>query len=225
MTIASTKPENVSKGKPAKARMNPHLVSSLVSLVILSAALLILWIGSNTSMTIEPKVMVREIAVMPVTPPPPPPPTPTQTAVETSLSLQVQGVGPSVKMSLVEPKLQMKKPELMEVTTTTPQFQSLEIDWQAFDLNDLDGLPSLLSPLKVKLPKSLVRRGIKNILIKLDVMINEKGQLTLINIIENPHPELKPEIKRLIRNTRFSAPKKDNETVRARFIWPVEITS
>ncbi|MBU2871695.1 hypothetical protein [Colwellia sp. E2M01] len=215
----------ITANKPVKTKMNPHLVSSLVSLVILCAALLILWIGSNTTMSIEPKVMVREVSVMPATPPPPPPPSPSQQVVETPLNLQVQGAGPSIQMSMAEPTLQMKKPELLEISTATPQFQSLEIDWQAFDLNDLDGLPTLLSPLKIKLPKSLVRRGIKNILIKLDVMIDEKGQLTLINIIENPHPELKPEIIRLIRNTRFSAPKKDNKNVRARFIWPVEITS
>lgn len=204
--------------------MNPHLLASLVSLAILTAALAILWLGSTVSNSIEPKVTIREVSVVPTTPPPPPP-SPSQQAVETPLTLQVQGAGPSIEMSLADPQIQMDKPDLPEISTTMPQFQSLEIDWEAFDLNDLDGLPSLLSPLKIKFPKSLVRQGIKRVLIKLDVVIDEMGQLTLINIIENPHPELKPEILRLIRNTRFTAPKKDNESVRARFIWPVEITS
>ncbi|TYK64986.1 energy transducer TonB [Colwellia echini] len=205
-------------------KMNPQLTASLVSLIILSAALLILWIGSNTSITIEPKVLVREVSVMPATPPPPPP-SPTQRAVETPLNVQVQGAGPAIQMSLADPKIQMNKPDSLNIPMTEPQFQSLEVDWQAFELNDLDGLPSLLTPLKIKFPKSLERRGIERVLIKLDVVIDEQGKLTLVSIITNPHPELKPGIMRLLRNTRFSPPKKDNKPVRARFIWPIEITS
>jgi len=56
-------------------------------------------------------------------------------------------------------------------------------------------------------------------------MIDEQGHLTLIDIVENPYSELREVIQRLIRNTRFSAPTKDNLPVRARFIWPVEITA
>ena len=52
--------------------------------------------------------------------------------------------------------------------------------------------------------------------------IDEQGKLTLLNILENPYPELRPEIERIVRSSRFSVPTKGTAAVSARFIWPVE---
>jgi len=208
-----------------KSPLKQHLIASIISLSVLAIALLVLWLGHGFTQVIAPKVVIHEVSI--ATPPPPPPPSPTvqQPVIEMPITLQVQGNGPSIKISHHEQVLEIKQPVIPTFNTAHSQWQSLEIDWQAFELNDLDGLPTLLSSLKVNFPKSLTRKGIKTVLIKLEVMIDEQGHLTLIDIVENPYSELREVIQRLIRNTRFSAPTKDNLPVRARFIWPVEITA
>ena len=201
------------------------LIASLASIGILSLALLFLLIGQWLPSEMVEKIEIREIAILSTPPPPPPPPTVQQQAVNTPVSLQVQGAGPSLEMIKITQKIDISKPDVPTVTPQQTQWQSLEVDWNAFDLNDLDNLPTLLTPLRITFPKSLSRKGIRQVLIKLDVAINEQGQVTLISIIDNPHPELVTEIQRLVRNSRFTAPQKDNQPVRARFIWPVDIES
>lgn len=199
--------------------------ASLLSVGVLSLALFTLWLGHWLPTVESDKIEIREIAMVTPPPPPPPPPPVQQPVIDTPVTLQVQGAGPSLQMVEVQKRIEIKKPDMPTIDTRQTQWQALEIDWNAFDLNDLDGLPNLLSPLRITFPKSLSRRGIDRVLIKLDVVIDEQGQATLINIVENPYPELINEIKRLVRNSRFTSPQKDNQPVRARFIWPVEIKS
>jgi hypothetical protein len=137
--------------------------------------------------------------------------------------VQMPGSGASITLQNLQQKVEITKPTVPQLDIRQTQWQSLDVDWQAFALNDLDGLPTLLTPLRVNLPKSLSRRGVDHVLLKLDVVIDEQGRLELVNIIENPYVELQPEIQRLVRNSRFSAPQKEGQPVRARFIWPVEI--
>lgn len=216
------------KGTLVKARMitplQKNLLASVASIVILTSALLLFWLGHNIKHQPTEKVIIREVAL--VTPPPPPPPPPVQQAmVETPITIQIQGSGASMQILTVEQNITLTKPDIPPMAVNQTKWQPLEIDWDAFALDQLDDLPTLLTPLKIDFPKSLSRQGIKRVLVKLEVMIDEQGQLTLINIVKNPYQELQGEIQRLIRSSRFSSPKKDNHPVRARFVWPIDIKS
>ena len=201
-------------------------LACVLSLLILSFALFTLWFGHWFPASFPDKIIVREVALTSLQPPPPPPSPPIQQqSVNRSLSIQVQGAGVAIPKIELTQKLVPIKPDIPAINIQNTQWQSLEINWNAFDLNQLDGLPKLLTPLRVTFPKMLSRKGINQVLVKLDVVIDEQGQVTLVNVIENPYPELLPELHRLVRNSRFTAPKKDNQTVRARFIWPVNIKS
>lgn len=201
-----------------------NLLASIASIVILSSALLLFWLGHNIKQQPPEKIIIREVAL--VTPPPPPPPPPAQQAmVETPITIQIQGSGASMQILTVEQNITITKPDIPPMVVSQTKWQPLEIDWDAFALDQLDDLPTLLTPLKINFPKSLSRQGVKRVLVKLEVMIDEQGQLTLINIVSNPYQELQGEIQRIIRSSRFSAPKKDNQPVRARFVWPIEIKS
>ncbi|MBB1372512.1 energy transducer TonB, partial [Pseudoalteromonas sp. SR45-4] len=114
------------------------------------------------------------------------------------------------------------KPDTPNIKVSTPQFQSMNVNWDAFNLNQLDDLPTLLTPVKAVLPKSLTRQGVEIFTVKLDVFIDENGIVSLIEVVQNPYPTLKPAIDKIIKQSRFSAPKKEGEAVRARFIWPIE---
>ena len=210
-------------------RMPPlnQIKASLLSLIFLSLALIILWLGHWMQTALPEKVTVREISLL-APPPPPPPPPPPQTVqtqqVEQSVQVQVQGVGPALPMFTIDrPEIEGRQPQVMEIQATQTEWQSLEINWEAFTLDDLDTLPALLTPIRAVIPKSLERQGINSILIKLDVVIDEAGEVTLVRVVENPYPELASEIRKIVQSSRFSAPKKGDEAVRARFIWPIEI--
>jgi len=207
-----------------KCRPSKHKVlSSLLSLSLLALALVTLWLGHWFKNSVQNTVEIREITI--ALPPPPPTPPVQQEVVETTLTIEIQGTGANLpKIDLKQP-IDPIKPDVPTLNSQNIKWQEIEMDWDAFDLNQLDELPKLLTPLQVTLPKSLRRKGIDKVLIKLDILIDTNGQVTLINIIENPYSELTSSIQKLVNNSRFSAPSKDNEAVKARFIWPVEIKS
>ena len=174
--------------------------------------------------------MVREIVL--ASPPPPPPAPPVQQQMQESvpqLQLAVEGDGVAIAVSdvempeTVEESLQLRAPEMRN--TNIDWNLDLAVDWSAYGLDELDGMPSLLSSLRVEFPRSLTSRGIRSALVRLDVFIDESGRVSLISILENPYPELQSAIQRVVRNARFSVPQKGGQPVRARFIWPVEFTN
>ena len=202
-----------------------RLLAFGLSVTLLSSALLLMWYARQFQLPSEQKLLLRplDLAALP-TPPPPPPPSPPQ-PVNTTPTLDLQ-VSNSSAVQIAAPDIQLVKPKL-ELSAPQPQLQQvqwqpLQIEISAFSLDQLDALPVLQTPLNAVFPRSLSRQGIKKALVKLDILIDEQGRLTLLNIIENPYPELRPEIERIVRSSRFSVPTKGIEAVSARFIWPVE---
>ncbi|MEP1384466.1 MAG: energy transducer TonB [Paraglaciecola sp.] len=199
-------------------------IASIASIIILVLALLTLWVGHGLSQIPEDTVMVREITIA-TPPPPPPPPVVQQQAVVAPVTVQVEGAGASIQMVKVVQNITIDKPDMPDFTPQENQWQSLEVDWDAFDLSDLDGLPRLLTILKVTLPKSLTRKGIKKVKVAFELVIDEQGKATLVKIVTNPYPQLESEIKNLVRRIRFTPPQKDGQPARAKFILPVDIGS
>ncbi|MGJ8675131.1 MAG: energy transducer TonB [Pseudoalteromonas sp.] len=207
-----------------KSRNIRHpLFAFALSLIVLTAALLLLWLAQLAEHIVQDKVIVREVAMVAL-PPPPPPSIQQQQANEPAQSLMVEGAGASIQAVKIKIKSKLKivRPDTPSVKVSTPQWQSVNVNWDALSLNQLDGLPTLLTPVKALLPKSLTRQGIDTFTVKLDVLIDEGGNVSLIEVVQNPYPSLKPAIDKIIKQSRFSGPKKEGEAVRARFIWPIE---
>jgi len=202
-----------------------HIFAFLSSVVLMLIALLGILASSWFAAEYEPKVMVRKVSQA-YTPPPPPPKPITKQVQQTELAIDLNaaGTGPS----LITTKLKINKPLMPQLTP--PEFNhqthnvnlDLEVDWQAFGLGELDSVPVLLTKIKAAFPRSLVRKGISKASVSLDVFIDEQGTITLIGIKSMPYEELLDSIKKIIRTSRFSVPTKNNQPVRARFIWPVE---
>ncbi|WP_448245528.1 energy transducer TonB [Thalassotalea agariperforans] len=207
----------------SKRQLRQPLFAFALSMLVLASVLALLWLGQLAERVIDDKVVVREIAMVALPPPPPPSTLPTESA-EPMQSLVVQGAGAAIQAVdiKVQSKLAIVKPETPKIQTNAPKWQPMTVNWDAFSLNQLDDLPRLLTPVKARLPKSLTRQGITAFIVKLDVFIDENGRVSLIDVVENPYRELKPEIDKIVKQSRFSSPKKDGETVRARFIWPIE---
>ncbi|MDO6694213.1 TonB family protein [Aliiglaciecola sp. 3_MG-2023] len=201
-------------------------LSLLISIAMLSMALLIMWMSDWLKTQTDETLVVRTVSTVDLPPPPPPPP-PQQTheVSQTDVQLNVQGEGATLPVIEFDVKsIDLLKPQEINIDPLNTQWQSLEVDWDAVGIESLDAVPTLLTPLVVDFPKSLQRRGVTKTLVKLDVMIDEEGKVTLINVASNSYPELNQEIRKLVRKSRFSPPQKDNEPARARFIWPIEIS-
>lgn len=188
------------------------------------SALALLFINEWFAKRVDPEVLVREIHVASL-PPPPPPPQPQQTVeTEQTLSLSFEGDGAAMDVSLVKidkPQLQLKQPPMttqMQVNFNT----DLAIDWEAFGLDELDSIPSLLTRVKTKYPRALVQQGVMQVIVKLDVFIDETGKPTLVGV-RSPHQQaLSTAINKLVKTAQFTPPTKDGQPVAARFVWPVE---
>ncbi|MEG3765570.1 energy transducer TonB [Alteromonas sp. 14N.309.X.WAT.G.H12] len=205
--------------------MKQQLSAFLLSGAVMGVSLGILALGYMLSADNSPALMVRKLDIAVSQPPPPPPPQSQQVTEQADVNMQVEGAGAAVSMAdmRIDPTIDIDKPDMPNVVMNQPQWEAPEIDWDAYGLGELDDKPTLLTPLKIHFPKKLKRRGIDRVVVKLDVLIDEKGDVTLINILDNPHHELNKEIHRFVRSSKFTAPHKAHEAVRARFIWPVEI--
>ncbi|XQW84524.1 hypothetical protein ACOYR1_15495 [Thalassotalea piscium] len=194
-----------------------------LSLAVLIFVLTLLWLGQFAEKVIDDKVIVREIALVSL-PPPPPPSISTPESAQPMQSLVVEGAGAMIQAVdiKVESQLSLLKPQTPTIKTKVPKWQPMTVNWEAFSLDQLDDLPHLLTPVKARIPKNLKRQGVNSFVVKLDVFIDKDGRVSLINIVENPYSELIPEINKIVKHSRFSAPQKLGKTVQARFIWPIE---
>ncbi|MEP4889121.1 MAG: hypothetical protein ABJV04_03775 [Aliiglaciecola sp.] len=194
------------------------LIASLVSVVL---NVLIQNPGLQTGLTIR-KV---NLAVLP------PPPTPKRQQLKSQINsapniqLSVDGEGANMEIQYTDTLQDIQISELPEVKIHNSQnnlLDMLSFDWQAFGLSDLDEMPKLLTELKIKFPDSLKRQGVTNAAVELAVLIDEQGSVLLKNIKQNKYPELNVAIKKLVKQARFSIPRKDGIAVRASFNWPLE---
>ncbi|MCP8900894.1 energy transducer TonB [Gilvimarinus xylanilyticus] len=201
-----------------------HLSASALSAGLLALAVGFLWLSQALNReSAEPPEMLEVQVIQPE----PPPPTPkTQQVVEkTDFRIQVEGDGPAVVMNDMEVDVEVDDPDMPEVQIQATQWTDYKIDLDAYNLADLDSQPSLLTPINIRFPPELKSRGIEKVMLKLEVMIDENGNVTLLDIIDNPYHSLVGEIKRFVDRSQFSPPQKDGKKVRARFIWPLEINS
>ncbi len=137
----------------------PHSLALLIALLILVAAISLISIARWLSDYSESTVTVRTIDTVSLPPPPPPPPA-QQVDVQTpTVAINTQGSGPQLRLNLVPPKVDIKQQPLelnLEMNSINWQ-ESLDVDWQAFGLDQLDDLPRMLNKVKLNIPQQIRR--------------------------------------------------------------------
>ncbi|PCJ18681.1 MAG: hypothetical protein COA96_16575 [SAR86 cluster bacterium] len=201
-----------------------QLLAFCLSLAVLIVMFGLLSLKKNLEELVKDELTIREVSLAPP-PPPPPPPQQQQKRVEAEIQLNVDGKGPPVVISEVKRQdpleaLQLVSPDIK--TLTTDWEFDLQVDWSAYGLDELDGIPTLLTSMRIDWPRTLSNRGVDRAIVRLDVFIDETGRVTLVSILENSYPQLNNSIERVVRTARYSIPQKAGQAVRARFIWPVE---
>jgi len=202
-----------------------HFYTTLITLSLMTLAITLLFVNDWLAKRIDPEVKVRSIQVATLPPPPPPPP-PMQQVQQTvqTMSLSMEGNGAAMDISLIKiklPQMQLAAPPMM-TTQDLNLSDALAIDWQAFGLDDLDGVPTVVTNVSTAYPRSLSIKGINRVKLKLDIFIDELGKPRLIAVKGQQYKELIPAVTRLIKRSRFTPPTKNGVNVVARFIWPVE---
>ncbi len=204
-----------------------RFTAAIVAVLLISALMLSLLFFQQLDLIKPEKIMVRQISMIAPPPPPPPPVQQAQSDFTPRINLTVSSSGVVMQFAKVKLANQVNfkdipPPEISNMTSHL--LDNLTVDWQAFGLDELDDMPRLLTNLKIKYPKSLVRKGVSSIAIELNVLIDESGKVMLRNIVQNPYPEFEPIIHKLMKKARFTAPKKNGVSVRAAFNWPLEFS-
>ncbi|MEM6708466.1 MAG: hypothetical protein AAF648_06745 [Pseudomonadota bacterium] len=193
-----------------------------------SAALLcVLVFALLYSPTLKPKapLTIREVAVGMPPPPPPPPPSQRleqQSSVPLKVSVSQRGTVPRLQGETLVLNVALPAVDAPAVETDDllPEFQ-LDVAWDGFSLNELDQVPRLLSKPNLKFPRSLTRRGVRRVEVELLVTIDESGRVFLREIRRSTESEIDGLLPDVVGAARFTAPKKDGQPVRARFLWPL----
>ena len=206
-----------------------RLTACLLAVAITVALLAILKLSElDPTAHRERDIIVRKVDVAMPPPPPPPPPLQQPTVTSNSLNLDVSGSGQAAPLNLSKSRAQA------DIHVEAPPVDALnnvdwnldwDQDWNVFGLGELDQKPKLLTPIKINFPNSLKRRGIRKATVKLHVVIDESGRVTLKGIRHIDYPELRSGIHRVVRQARFTAPTKGGQPVRAEFVWPLELTN
>ena len=203
------------------------LLAPLLALGLMTLLIVLADSVFDSQYATQTEVTIREVTL--AAPPPDPPPQVQRSHVKPipSPNLQLDVASQGAQMQLSPTPLdwdltKLKLPEVKVDNQHASMLSSLDFSWQAFGLSELDERPRLLTKLTTQFPESLKRRGIKKVDVQLSVMIDERGAVLLKHINHNPYPELTKSIKKLVRQARFSIPKKDGVAVRTTFNWPVE---
>ena len=173
--------------------------------------------------------VVREVAVS-LPPPPAPPPPAVEVERQASVPLDVSPGTQSLVPELRSEDLVLKvaRPTIEAPAVTHTELDAdfeLTVAWEGFALSELDRIPRLLSEPSLSFPAALERRGVKRVTAELMVVIDERGQVLLREILSSSHAEINAQLPGLVRRSRFTAPQKDGKPVRARFVWPLVFNS
>ncbi|UYM14475.1 energy transducer TonB [Endozoicomonas euniceicola] len=205
--------------------------NSLAALLMLT---LLLYLSElqTTGSPPEETLLIRKVNTVVVPPPPPPPPSQQQLQQNTAVNLQVSQAEVPVKLKVTT--LDVPLPELTApvISSQTSIEGALEFDVEAvvaaittFSLDELDEMPRLLTPITVRLPAALRQKGVRQAQVRLHIIIHENGRVELVNIEQMEYPELGASAKRIVKQARFSTPRRQGSKVKAEFIWPLKVSS
>lgn len=92
-----------------------------------------------------------------------------------------------------------------------------------YQSSELDSKPRLIRAGSTTFPSSLARRGVDRGTVTLEVELSERGSVRVRRVISSTHPELVSGARRVASTSRFTAPKKDGQPVKAVMRWPIVI--
>lgn len=164
-------------------------------------------------------IRVDTASLPPPEPPPPEPPPPPEEEPEES-EPELEDSPPPLDISQLEAML---NPGIGDAGQGWGEIGSwgekpdAVADLQLFSIEDLDSRPRRLRAVAPDYPIDLRNQGIGG-RVRLVVVIDEQGNVTVDKVLDGPHPTLIENARVAMSKWRFEPPKKDGKAVRARYI-------
>ncbi|GAA5480909.1 energy transducer TonB [Haloferula sargassicola] len=92
-----------------------------------------------------------------------------------------------------------------------------------YSVGELDGKPRLLRHGRASFPSSLARKGVSQGTVTLRVELSTSGGVRVLGVISATHQELVSAARRVASGSRFTAPTKNGQRVKAVMSWPIVI--
>ncbi|WP_269522466.1 TonB family protein [Coraliomargarita parva] len=211
---------------PTQSKQPGAILAGMVftSLVMLAVSLVSLEPEQAENITLPVQELSFAAPPQPVTPAQeePQPPTPTDYEIELVPTRPELAIAPlRLEMPDAKPDTQLKQPLL-----SVPQLQNLLADIERIlESTELDQAPVLLNLPDFRYPAELSRQGIQRARIVVRVIIDERGQARLEEIVSSSHPALEKLARRIVSKTRFTPPTYNGEAVKARYDWPLVLSA
>ena len=154
---------------------------------------------------------------------PPPPPSPPDMEEPPEPEEQEE---PPPDLQEPPPPLDLAQLEMAMNQAAGLGFGSLEAqpdalaDLELFDVKDLDERPNPIKRVNI-IPPIQFKKERRSGMIRLEVMIDEKGATTVLEIVESSDPALEAPAIEAAEQWIWTAPKKNGEPVKARYIFPI----
>jgi len=207
-------------------------------LLVFLTAMKLLNANRITDQTLRPVETLEEIASPPPPPlpvfeqqKPPPPPLP----LLPKLKLQLENISPPLQADLSpEIDLAMLTPKFETEATAQPRPVTLSQPGSinpplpetspvrsSYSAGELDSRPRLLNNPSPGYPRSLLRRGIREGKVVLEVAISTTGRVSIKRVISSSDPEFTRMARSFATRSRFTVPKKNGRPVTAIYRWPL----
>ncbi|KXI27298.1 hypothetical protein [Paraglaciecola hydrolytica] len=221
MPLASPNPKN---GRVA-SRLSTLLISAVSwSLAVVLALMFIALLLLLQQQVFEPEseLLVRKVELALPPPPTPPPPIKMQqqeiSPQTPSINVTGLGGGPTMNFASV-PSLGLNNLEKVEQPkfdiNTLSVRQSMSVDFPIIEMKNLDKRPRLVSSQYVQFPPSLIRKGVKNVHTKVQIIIDDKGNVYIKKITDPVYADMVDVIRMWVKNARFTVPTKNGLPVQA----------
>lgn len=169
------------------------------------------------------KVEVAELA------PPEPPPTQqleskTHNSAASGPSIDVLGAGSGPAIAYAEnPKLALKKMQQVDKPQLNKESldigNNLTLSFPLHPVEELDGIPRLISNNHISFPRRLRESGIDKVATKVEIIIDAQGKAYVKKIVDPVYPEMVEVIRKAINDSRFTVPTKNGRPVQAVYLY------
>ncbi len=204
---------------------------SLVRVVFFTAFSTILLFGIlpiSQFLSVDPRedLQLRSVDIQIDPPPPPPPEPPPPEPEEQEQQVEdIQQPPQQLTLSQLETALNPGIGDALAGAFTLDTFSitgNISQEIEMFSISDLDRPPRRLRGgiSENDFPLNFRTRNVKGI-VRLTVMIDEQGNVTVLDVVEATHDEAVQPVRQAVSRWQFEPPTKDGKPVRAKYIQPL----
>lgn len=212
------------KGEGFQIRKKNRLYFRLISATFLTAFAIFAILPITQWISGDPRdqYMVRSVDLS-LPPPPPPPPEPPRPPEEEVKQEQPELEQPPQQLDLSQLEAALNPGTggamgnfQLEGFSVAPDVSG---ELMIFSIADLDSRPKRRKAISPIIPQLFQASGPKGI-VRVRIMIDEKGSVTIMEIVEATHDEVVQPVRQALVKWRFDPPKKDGKVVKAQYIQP-----